>query len=105
MTKLSEEQQKEIQKISYAQVIDPKNISIELMWRVYAEACLTKKVITAEAYAEIKAAFQVGFIEAFKLLTDVAADLPEDQACLMFSLIAEEANKVADIRLKVAGVR
>jgi hypothetical protein len=94
----------EIQKISYAQVIDPNNISIEGMWRIYAGACLVGKNIPADVYIEIKKAFGVGFVESFKLVTDVAGDMPEELACKMFSNIAAEASRFAHIQLKVDGV-
>lgn len=100
-----DEFQKEVAKISYVDLIDPKNISIQSMWKVYVGACLINKTFEKEQYQELQTAFSVGFIEAFKLLTDIAGDMKEEDACALFSNIAREANRIADIKLKLAGVR
>jgi hypothetical protein len=92
------------QKISYTDIIKLDNISIETMWRTYVAACLTGKTIPSDVYIEIKKAFTVGFIEAFKLTTDIAADLPEDKACELFTNIAKECARAGTIQLKVDGV-
>jgi len=93
-----------IAKISYTDLIDPKNISIENMWKIYAGISLVGKTYSAEQYQELQTAFCVGFIESFKLITDIAGELPEEQACEMFSNISKESNRIADIKLKLKGI-
>ena len=96
--------QKQVSKISYTDFIDPKHISIENMWKLYVATSLVGKTYSRDQYQELQTAFCIGFIESFKLLTDIAAELPEDQACDMFSKIANESNRIADIKLKLKGI-
>lgn len=90
--------------ISYTDIIDPKNISIASMWKMYSSTCLSGKQYSGEQYAELQTTFCVGFIEAFKLLTDIAGDMEEGEACKLFDAIAKESNRIADIKLKLKGV-
>lgn len=70
---------------------DPKKITIEFLWRIYAESVFSGKVIGRAQYAETKQAFFIGFNECFKITTDMADRLTEDQACEVLSQLHKES--------------
>ena len=75
---------------------DPKDLSIELLWKIYHNNLFTGKTITPAQFAEAKQAFFVGFTECFFVMTDFTVSLPEDQACEMLSRLNTEAAAYID---------
>jgi len=80
-------------KMSWVELVkDPTTITISVLWEMYARNIFTNVEVSSAQYSETKQAFYVGFSECFKLMSDIAGDLPEDKACEMFSRIAVESN-------------
>lgn len=89
-----EEFAKKIAGISWAQLTkSPEKITIEVLWRIYADHIFKNKEVSAVQYQETKQAFFIGFGECFKLMTDFASDLQEDHACTLFSGLAKQINQ------------
>lgn len=85
------------QKYGWTDLIkDPSKLTVEMIWRLYAENIFKGKEVSAIQYKETKQAFFVGFSECFRIMTDFASNLPEEQACSLFSNLAKESNVFID---------
>jgi hypothetical protein len=77
---------------------DPKKLSVEALWRLYAESVFSGVSVSRTQYAETKQAFFIGFGEAFKILSDMSERLEENEAC---SVLSKINNEVADFMSNV----
>jgi hypothetical protein len=84
---------------------DPSKLTIELLWRLYAEHTFKGVAVGRYQYAETKQAFFIGFNECFKIMSDMADRLSEEDACKVITRIHEEAADFMDnvIERKFAG--
>lgn len=96
-----EEFAKKVAGISWAKLAkEPEKITIEVLWRIYADHIFKGKEISAVQYQETKQAFFIGFGECFKLMSDFAGDLEEDHACNLFSGLARQINDFQEAAIK-----
>jgi hypothetical protein len=63
----------------YKDFFDPKDISIAQLWTIFAGAVLPADASPVQRQ-EMRKAFYAGFIEAFRIMTEFSADLPQDEA-------------------------
>ena len=78
-------------KIEWPQLLKSKDFSVELIWSLYA-ICLKGVDKESVQYKETKRAFMCGFAECFKIMSEYAGELSEDDACALFTKIATETN-------------
>lgn len=74
----------------------PEKISIEFLWKVYSGEIFRGREVSKLQYDEMRKSFYCGFTECFKLMSDFASNLPEDQACDLFSALAKEGGDFVD---------
>lgn len=87
---------KKVGQMNITGMIPPDQISIEAMWRIYAGVTFGQKEIGATQYQETKKAFVIGFMECFKIMSDVASGMSEEKACAFFSRLAKEGNDMIE---------
>ncbi len=86
-----EEIKKSANAISWAD-LNPKDISVEMLWKIYSGHIFVGIEVSAEQYSETKQAFFVGFSECFRFMTDISSGLEENDACAVLSKPAKETN-------------
>lgn len=78
--------------MNYTDFFDPKDLTIQLLWRIVSGQIFKGKEISQVQHDEMRRTFYIGFTECFKIMTDLAAALPEDVACQVFTRLSAEAN-------------
>lgn len=82
---------KKIGQMNWNDIIkDTNRLSIELLWRLYADAVFKGMTVTRTQYAETKQAFFIGVNECFKLMVDMSERLSEDAAAEVLSRLHRE---------------
>lgn len=81
--------------LSYTDVMKPDDISIAHLWLLFAGAVLPADA-TAGQREDMRRAFFAGFVECFKIFTDVSSALPEADACRVLDGINKEAHAFFD---------
>jgi hypothetical protein len=78
--------------LDYSEILKPEQFSIELLWKAYASAVIPKSAPPIQ-FSETRLAFYAGFLECFKVVTDYASGLEEDEACKLLSAINDESRR------------
>ncbi len=73
----------------YDQLFDPNTFTVETMWKMYRMLILPVDVSKVQ-HDETKKAFYAGFLECFKVMSDYAGNLEEDEACKLFDRLGKE---------------
>ena len=80
-------------------------LSIEEQWKILASHIFQVKPSTIQ-YDETRKAYFCGFASAFSLMTNVSADLPEEEAMLYMDKLQREIWEYEDqIRQQVARMK
>jgi len=78
--------------IKWTDLVDPEKLTIEMMWGIFSKLVISKQAPDIQN-REMKKAFYAGFIECFKIMTDISTELSEDNACLVLDKIQTEADE------------
>jgi hypothetical protein len=81
--------------ISYADLFKPGEFRIEKLWILFSCAVLPDDVAAVQ-HDDMRKAFYAGFLECFKVMTDYASDLSEEDACKVLSSIADQVEEFLD---------
>jgi hypothetical protein len=73
-----------------------KDITIENIWRIFAHHTFNGQEVSAVQYKETKKAFVVGFMESFRLMSDIATKFGEEKASDVLTQISREGNGLID---------
>ena len=76
----------------YTDFFDPKDISIARCWAVVAVALFKDNPVSKVQHDEMRKTFYIGFTECFKIMTDLAGDLSEEEAANVLKRISDEAS-------------
>lgn len=76
-------------------------VSVENLWKLYAEMSFTGRTITPVQYAESKKVFMFGATQMFQIVVNDIASLPDDEACNELSKLQ---NEITDTLVKDAQV-
>lgn len=76
--------------LKYTDVMKPEDISIAKLWLVFAGAVLPANASELQR-VEMRKAFYAGFVECFKIVTDLSDVLPEDQAVQVLDRLHKES--------------
>lgn len=78
--------------LKYTDVMKPENINIAQLWTVFAGMVLAPNAPQLQR-DEMRMSFYAGFTEAFKITTDLATELSEEQAVKVLSVLSLEAQE------------
>jgi len=81
--------------LNYPDLVQSKDMSINLLWALFAQAVLPLNASPLQQ-DEMRKAFFAGFIECFKVVTDYATALPEDDAAELLSRLNTEATEFVE---------
>ena len=90
-------------KLSYTKLMKPEEISVDKIWTLFKIAVIPKDASTLQVL-EMKKSFFAGFIECFKVMSDVSTDLDEKDACGVLSRINLEAHEFFEQMMREAGL-
>jgi hypothetical protein len=80
-------------KINYADLFkSPSDIKVESLWRIYAALTFEGIEVSAVQYRETKQAFYIGFLECFRMFTDITEKFSEEQASEILSALVIESS-------------
>ncbi len=88
----------------YTDVMRPEDISIAYLWTMFAGAVLDANAPEIQR-TEMRRAFYAGFVECFKITTDIATGLPEAQSYAVLSRISGEAVDFFNTMMSENGIR
>lgn len=88
--------------MDYSDIFHPNTFTVAMVWKMYASIVLPKDVSRIQ-HDETRKAFYAGFLEGFKVMTDYAANLSEDDACLLFNRLMTEGTAFYDEMVKAHG--
>lgn len=91
--------------ISWTDLFKAKQLTIEKLWTLTANIFFAGKQIPKIQHDKMRKAYYAGFAECFKVMSDFAGNLPEDQACDFFSQLSLEIDKFIDQEIKEAKSR
>ncbi len=77
--------------INWTDLVSSDKLTIETMWNLFVKLIMPKDAPDIQI-REMKKAFYAGFIECFKIMSDVSTDLSESDAVLLFEKINKEAQ-------------
>lgn len=83
----------------YTDFFDPKDIAISKCWMVISNVMfkdIPAYPMSLEQRENLRKAFYVGFVECFKIVSDISTDLTEADACAVLSRISAEGNAFHD---------
>jgi hypothetical protein len=88
--------------LEYSDIFDSKTFKVHQVWDMYAVLVLPKDVSRVQ-YDETKKAFYAGFLECFKIMTDYASNLEEDDACQLFTRLNDEGMDFMKLMIEQHG--
>lgn len=77
--------------LKYTDVMKPDDINIVQLWTIFAGFVLHPGA-PADQREEMRRAFYAGFVECFKIFTDVSIALPEADAVRVLDRISKESH-------------
>jgi hypothetical protein len=77
--------------LKYTDVMRPEDINIAHLWVIFAGAVLPVGASQGQR-EDMRRAFYAGFVECFKIFTDIASSLPEVHATQVLDGINREAK-------------
>lgn len=85
--------------LKYTDVMKPEDINIAHLWTVFAGAVLDAGAPQIQR-DEMRKSFYAGFVECFKIMTDLSDVLSEDEACKVLDGLNKEARAFYETMVK-----
>jgi hypothetical protein len=90
---------------SYLDLMKPEEISIKLCWGIFSEAIFKGVNPGPEQYEQSRRCFYAGFVECFKIMSDLSSTLTEEQAMKTLDRISAEASEFFELMRRTMNER
>ncbi len=87
-------------KINYADLIQKGNLTVANIWTILATFIYKDKQPPEIQRNEMRRTFYMGFTECFRIMTDAADAMSEDQASDFLTKISKEVNEFHEQEIK-----
>lgn len=77
--------------LKYTDVMKPEDINIAYLWTIFAGHVLPANAPAVQR-DEMRKSFYAGFVECFKIMSDLTDALPEAEACKVLERLDGEAK-------------
>lgn len=91
--------------MNYTDLMRPGEISIKMCWAIFADAIFKDVNPSMEQYEQSRRCFYAGFVECFKIMSDLSSTLTEEEAMKTLDRINAEAKEFFELMRRTMNER